>query len=404
MLILIGTGVYCKMSEKDNLIYRLGSDKRIIGRREFLGTSSRALAGMLGLSAALPLVGCGEDTEEELPTLPEEILKSKIVFQRPNGLDNDIWIVNADGSNLTKAENSGYGASSNILFSPDGSLIVYANKDYKFIVCDLEGKLVDLVGEPNVGHLSAGDVSWIPDSHSLLFGSYMEGIYRYDIEEGKVTRILFTQGETYDHNPSISPDKKRIAYVHHEWGDLYTICVIDADGGNKKEISGGAGTDHDEKINICWLDNSKIVFKIRPLGELHVLDVDTKEEKVIDISPYYEKISLSPDRQTIALYHGAAIKNLCFVDMRNIMNEPVNINDTGINSSMGFAWSRDNNYFVISETYPYDTLQIFDRNLQQYKFKLEERLPEDGVAYILRMDWGPLPDSIDSPQPRLDPL
>ncbi|MGC2238114.1 MAG: DUF5050 domain-containing protein [Pyrinomonadaceae bacterium] len=129
---------------------------------------------------------------------------SKIVYSRSNadGMSYDeIYVMNADGSNQTNLTNNYYSTDSEPSFSPDGSKIVFtSNRDNWFDIY-----VMDAAGSANPARLTVNE--YIVDRHA-----------------------------------SYSPDGSKITFEHfnYEMGEIYTM---DADGANPGQITNNSSED-----------------------------------------------------------------------------------------------------------------------------------------------------------------
>ena len=207
-----------------------------------------------------------------------------------------LWTSNSDGSGLKKLGED-LCHLGEIEVSPDGTKVVYP-KNQTNIIIDKEGVIK---GEFS----TATDTqcpSWTPDSKSILYSIYSTGIYRYDIETNNITRIVHSSNATYDEEPTMSPITGKIAFVHHTFGNIYDIYIVNSKGDSLNVAASGWPTFHDDYMGVTWLDKSHLFYMNRKQGKLFYVDVDTK--KRIEIDPNLGQMGMarvSPDKQTIAL-------------------------------------------------------------------------------------------------------
>ena len=134
--------------------------------------------------------------------------------------------------------------------------------------------------------------SWSPDGKRIAFASDREGrvnihgIPTYDIcvmDANGENRRNLTNNPSNDSSPSWSPDGKRIAFASDRRGPLlyFDIYVMDADGGNQQRLT----KNHHADGSPSWSPDSKrIVFSARREGhfenkfgityEIYVMDAD----------------------------------------------------------------------------------------------------------------------------------
>jgi TolB protein len=143
----------------------------------------------------------------------------------------DLWVVNADGSNLRQLTTTREDESSPC-WSPDGSTICFTSR------------------ESGVAQLYT-----IPAS-------------------GGSMRRLATSGLGNISEPDWSPDGKWIAFTHMKRGDNFEVCVVPAAGGVPVVLCAGE--------DASWAPNSRtliFVRKDRYVPHLSLLDVPTKHVK-----------------------------------------------------------------------------------------------------------------------------
>ena len=146
--------------------------------------------------------------------------------------NNDVWIVNADGSELKKVT-SGPGARSRPKWSPDGNLIAYVDtSESELRLMDANGnnqrvlaKLVSMTGYKPIGD-SDDFYDWSPDGKSIVYAyrpipregkpiTYNGGIYPYEIWIVNVDssdKLCLTPEEISCGHPLWSPDNKYILF------------------------------------------------------------------------------------------------------------------------------------------------------------------------------------------------
>lgn len=150
----------------------------------------------------------------------------------PNG---DLYVVNADGSNLTRLTNSpGYDWVGSQAWSPDGARIVFTsardNPSGEIYVMKADGSGVVRLTRNTVSDISP---AWSPDGSSIAFVRWTDGvgdIYRMSAFDGSSIFKVATNG----HDPAWSPDGSKIAFGwgNDPWGYdvIPDLAVIDING------------------------------------------------------------------------------------------------------------------------------------------------------------------------------
>jgi len=136
----------------------------------------------------------------------------KILFTIYN-IDGGLYTVNADGSNLVKLVE---GWCSGATFSLNGEKIIY--------------------GCPPPGYETKNSFS---------------ELYLYSIDSDGTNKNILLESQWWVHKPILSPDGKKIVFSTSQY--CGRVCVVNSDGTNAIEISGGCYP--------CWTaDSKKIVY------------------------------------------------------------------------------------------------------------------------------------------------
>ena len=225
-----------------------------------------------------------------------------IAFDSNRDGDREIYVMNADGSNVAKlTDNTASDRSPSL--SPDGRKIAfYSNRDgvFEIYVMNVDGSNV-----VNLTNNTTGDVypSWSPDGQKIAFVSGRDGdeeIYVMNADGSNVVKL--TDNTALDRIPSWSPDGQKIVFVSNRDGD-YEIYVMNADGSNVVKLTDNTALD----IYPSWSpDGQKIAFASNRDGdyEIYVMNADgSNVVKLTDNAAYNDyNGSWSPDGQKIAFH------------------------------------------------------------------------------------------------------
>ncbi len=187
--------------------------------------------------------------------------RRKIVFVSTRDGIPEIFVMDADGSNVRRlTQTAGESTmklnrarpdegSSNPAWSPDGSKIVFgSNRDGKreIYVMDADGSNVRrLTHTPGEG-TGSGTPDWSPDGKKIAFVSGPKDwteveIYVMDADGSHVQRLTNTPGR-HNWTPRWSPDGKRIVFRSNRSGDPKNenageIYVMNADGSDVRQLT-----------------------------------------------------------------------------------------------------------------------------------------------------------------------
>jgi Tol biopolymer transport system component len=203
-------------------------------------------------------------------------LGSKIAFTSDRDGNDEIYIMNADGSGQTRlTDNPAWDGTP--CFSPDGSKIAFVSgrdENFEIYVMNADG-----TGKTNLVNNPAADMhpSWSPDGSKIVFHTERDGnyeIYVMNADGSGQTRL--SNNPALDGAPCWSPDGSKIAFMSDRDGDA-EIYTMNGDGSSQERVTNNMSPD----LYPSWSpDSSRIVFYTGPGGdgEINIINVDGTEE------------------------------------------------------------------------------------------------------------------------------
>jgi Tol biopolymer transport system component len=176
----------------------------------------------------------GLNLPDDHPSFSPDSRKIAFTSNRANGTDWDVYVMNANGSGVTRLAPAN-GLDSEPVFSPDGTKIAFETQ--RFGNTDIA---VMNANGTNVQRLTANGLediepAWSPDGTKIafarLFSAHEKEIFVMNADGSGERRVTFVAGE--DHDPTWSPDGTRLAITSERppnsppFGNVHIIRVSD---------------------------------------------------------------------------------------------------------------------------------------------------------------------------------
>lgn len=246
-------------------------------------------------------ITAGDTTTTTFDVRCEAVATNQIVFHSDRDGDDEIFLMNADGSNPRKLTNNSatdeYAAISN-----DGTKIAFVSDrggSEHLYVMDADGtdarQLTGLTG-------FSGFPTWSPNDSKIAFDDERSGnreIYTINADASGRTRI--TNNSASDFSPTWSPDGSKIAFTSDRDGDK-EIYSINPDGTGLRQIT----TNSDFDGSASWSPGgSKIAFLSDRDGnfEIYTMNVDgTGLSRITNHPALDDSPSWSPDGSELVFF------------------------------------------------------------------------------------------------------
>ncbi|MCL5074000.1 MAG: DUF5050 domain-containing protein [Actinobacteria bacterium] len=173
---------------------------------------------------------------------------SKIVFTSYSNGNNEIYIMNVDGSGQTRLTNNP-AADDYPSFSPDGSKIIFASTrdgNWEIYIMNADGS-----GQTRLTNNSVFDEypCFSPDGTKIAFTSYRDASYEiYIMNADGSGQTNLTNNPAFDGCPSFSPDGSKIAFASFRDGN-YEIYIMNADGSGQTNLTNNPASDYDPSFS-----------------------------------------------------------------------------------------------------------------------------------------------------------
>ena len=196
----------------------------------------------------------------------------RIAFHSDRDGNHEIYVMNADGSNVTRLTNN-LAQDWFPRWSPDGRQIAFSSNrdgDHEIYVMNEDGSgMTQLTEDPAMDWLP----NWSPDGRLIVFASSRDGdneVYVMNVDGSLVTQLI--QNQVHDWAPVWSPDGRYITFISDRDGDN-EIYVMNDDGSEETRLTYDTNSD----VTPSWShDGRNIAFSSDRDGdnEIYVMNDD----------------------------------------------------------------------------------------------------------------------------------
>jgi hypothetical protein len=252
-----------------------------------------------------PPGSCGPDQLDNSPSWSPDGKQIAFIRNVPVPGYNDVYVMNADGSNQRRLTQIGSVSSPfRPTWSPDGTKLAFVGPPVGDYYSQIYVMNVDGSNQRPIGR--GVDPEWSPEGSKLAFS--FGGLYLMNPDGSNRTQITAPKNPSaglsdYDSEPAWSPDGMRILFIRSVGCDLdedcesITLWTVNADGSNPAKLAdiatdGLAWSPDGTKIVFRWLDgNFRDLFTMESDGSNVTRLTNTPDE--YDSMPSWQSVALN---------------------------------------------------------------------------------------------------------------
>jgi Tol biopolymer transport system component len=223
--------------------------------------------------------------------------------------DMQIYTMNADGSDSQQLTNN-TNENSTPVWSPDGSKITFMRQDFsdltqQLFIMNADGS--NPIGITNDDSTQSGTPAWSPDGSKIAYArvtsDYSAPSAIVVMNADGSNKTVLTDGSSEDFYPTWSPDGNKIGFVCTDAQHIEQICIMNTNGSNQQQITSGTAIDYKsltyspsgtEFAYTAYETISNDIISIQKLG---VMNTDGSNQHIITTadSTYVSDAGWSPD-------------------------------------------------------------------------------------------------------------
>ena len=285
-----------------------------------------------GLSAPVPLVVAGITDVGDVLAKPT----GQIAFVRRPGdggfSNSEIFLMDPNGQNETRLTFNTFREHTPV-FSPDGLKIAFNRDDS----CGENVYVMNADGSNQI-NISPGDnFVWSPDSRKLAY--VFNGSIYISNSDGSEKKLLETIGFSYFYPVTWSPDGTKLAYVGTGGVNSFDVYTVNADGSNRQKITNTLA----RKYEVTWSPDGAWIAFIQDDSQYNVFAVRPDGSGLVQLTTedlFYWDLAWMPDSNKLAcIFESNSGSSIYLLDVNG--GAPARVTNNGSAFDWGPAPSGD---------------------------------------------------------------